>query len=115
MIIPNSHAYCDESGNTGANLLDQEQLQTARMELDTLLSDRMVELADIQTITSYVEDLRNLLQEGTLAERKSFIKSFIKEIKVNGSVAELSYTIPLFKGQPQESVAVPHIVQYGGV
>lgn len=25
MIIHNSHAYCDESGNTGANLLDQEQ------------------------------------------------------------------------------------------
>jgi hypothetical protein len=25
MIIRNSHAYCDESGNTGANLLDQKQ------------------------------------------------------------------------------------------
>jgi len=25
VIIRNSHAYCDESGNTGANLLDQEQ------------------------------------------------------------------------------------------
>jgi hypothetical protein len=44
----------------------------------------------------------------------AIIESFVKEIRVNGSAAELSYTIPLFKGQPQESVAVPPIVQYGG-
>ena len=92
----------------------QEQLQITRIELEALLSDRKVELADMNTVAGYVEDLRNLLQEGTLAERKSFIKSFVREIKVTGSLIELSYTIPLFEGQSQESLAVPHIVHYGG-
>jgi site-specific DNA recombinase len=92
----------------------QDQLQVAKVELEALLSDRKVELADIQTVTDYVENLRGLLQKGTLAERKSFTKSFVREIRINGSAAELSYTIPLFKGQTQECVAVPPIVHMVG-
>jgi len=50
-----------------------------------------------------------------LAERKSFIKSFVKEVKVIGTEVLLIYTIPMPpKGISQEAVGVPPIVQYGG-
>ena len=60
-------------------------------------------------------DLRNLLSESPLAERKSFIKSFVKEVKVIGAEVRLIYTIPMPpKGISQEVVGVPPIVRYGG-
>ena len=47
-----------------------------QLELENLLSDRKVELADTETVKNYVADLHNLLGESTLVERKSFIRSF---------------------------------------
>lgn len=62
--------------------------------MGNLLSDRKVELADMETVKSYVEDLRNLLEDSPLIERKSFIKSFVKEIRVAGNEVVLKYNIP---------------------
>ena len=47
----------------------QEQLQISRQELEMLLSDRRVELADLETVTQYVADLHNLLNDSTLIEK----------------------------------------------
>ena len=55
----------------------QEQLHVTKLELENLLSDRKVELADPETVKNYVADLHKLLKESTLVERKSFIKSFV--------------------------------------
>lgn len=44
----------------------QDQLQARRIELENNMSDRKVELVDIETITSYVGDLHELLKEGSL-------------------------------------------------
>ncbi len=93
----------------------QEQLHTARWELENLLSDRKVELADLETVKDYVEDLRNLLEESPLAERRSFIKSFVREVRVTGAEVLLTYNIPLSAGSlSQETLVVPPIVHYGG-
>ena len=72
----------------------QEQLQTARWEMEQQLSDRRVELADAETVAYCISDLRNLLNESSLAERKSFVRSFVREVKVTGNEVVLSYTIP---------------------
>jgi len=93
----------------------QEQLQTTRWELEHLLSNRKVELADVNTVTSYVEDLRNLLDKSCIAEKKSFIKSFVREVKVTGSEVSINYTMPVSVGFPsEETMTVPPIVHYGG-
>ena len=93
----------------------QEQLNAARLELENLLSDRKVELADMETLKSHVEDLRNLLEDSSLTERKSFIKSFIREVRVTGTEVLLSYNIPLSAGAAsQDTLVVPSTVQYGG-
>jgi site-specific DNA recombinase len=93
----------------------QEQLQSKRWELEALLSDRRVELADLETVTQCVNDLRSLLDENSLAERKSFIRSFVKEVKVTGDDVLLTYTMPLPpEGISQERVRVLHSVHSSG-
>ena len=72
----------------------------------------------MKTVAGYVADLRNLLSESSLAERKSFIKSFVKEVKVIGTEVRLIYTIPMPpKAISQEAVGVPLLytmVELGG-
>jgi hypothetical protein len=94
----------------------QEQLQSRKWELETLLSDRRVELASLEIVTRYVDNLRSLLEESSLTERKSFIKSFVKEVKVTGAEVLLTYTMPLPpQGIYEERVGVLYFVHYGGV
>ena len=66
-------------------------------------------------MTEYITDMQEILREGTPTERRAFIRSFIKEVKVKGNQAVLSYLTPI----PPDKVAVsetrvPRIVQRGG-
>ena len=80
-----------------------------------LLSDRRVELADMETVTQYVADLRNLLNDSTLTEKKSFIKNFVSEVRVTGTEVLLVYNLPASKSKlVSETCVVPHIAHYGG-
>ena len=91
------------------------KLQSRKWELEAFLSDRRVELADMEMVTRCVDDLRDLLEESTLTERKSFIRSFVKEVKVTGDEVLLTYTMPLPpQGITEERVGVLHSVHYGG-
>ncbi|GAH41795.1 unnamed protein product, partial [marine sediment metagenome] len=93
----------------------REQLQAARWELEQQLSDRRVELADVETVAGCVSDLRDLLNESSLAERKTFIRSFVKEVKVTGDDVLLTYTMPILpRGVTEEKLPVLSIVHHGG-
>ena len=90
-------------------------MQATRLELEQELSDRRVELADAETVAQCVVDLRNTLSESSLAKRKSFVRSFVKEVKVTGEDVLLTYTIPLTpEGISEEKIGVLSTVQYGG-
>ena len=90
-------------------------MQIARLKMEQQLSDRRVELADTGTVARRVSDLRNLLSESSLAEKKSFVRSFIKEVKVTGDEVLLTYTIPMLpRGVTEEKLPVLSIVRYGG-
>jgi site-specific DNA recombinase len=83
--------------------------------LEQELAERRLELADEATVSAFVKDLRNLLAEGSLTERKSFVRSFIKEIKVTGNQVQIFYTIPLSpKRVTEEQILVLSIVHDGG-
>jgi hypothetical protein len=70
---------------------------------------------DLKTVTRCVADLPSLLEESTLTERKSFIRSFAKEIKVTGDEVLLTYNMPLpLEEIPEERVAVLPIDTPGG-
>ena len=80
-----------------------------------LLSDRRVELADMKTVVCYVEDLRDLLGQSCFTQKKSFVKSFVRRVKVTGSEVTINYTIPMPFGSISERVtSVPPIVHNGG-
>jgi len=49
------------------------------------MSDRKVELVDLEGITDCVDDLRELLTEGSMMERRTFIRGFVKELEVTGN------------------------------
>jgi len=92
-----------------------EHLETSRLELEAQLSDRRVELADLGLVTEYVEDLRNVLSYSSLTDRRAFIRSFVKEVKVTGNEALLIYTMPLRPdGIVQERVGVLNTVPLSG-
>ncbi len=93
----------------------QDQLQATRLELEQNLSDRRVELADAETVARCVADLRSLLNDSSLVERKSFIRSFVKEVKVTGDEVLMTYTIPMLpRGMSEEKLPVLSIVHDGG-
>ncbi|MEE8412985.1 MAG: recombinase family protein, partial [Dehalococcoidales bacterium] len=81
--------------------LKQELLETRKRELEASLSDRRVELTDMESVTRCVEDLRDLLEESELTERKAFVRSFVKEVNVTGNGVRLTYTMPF----PPENIS----------
>jgi site-specific DNA recombinase len=93
----------------------QERLQTRKIEIESQLSDRKVEIADLETVLPYVYDLHDLLKEGALAERRAFIRGFVKEIRVTGNEAILSYFVPSLPEKVAiEQEGVLPTVQYSG-
>jgi len=92
-----------------------EKLQDARHGVEQKISERKIELADTETVTRYVEDLRKLISDSPLVERKAFIRSFVRQIEVKGDQALLTYTLPMPpEGITEEKTAVLSTVQYGG-
>jgi hypothetical protein len=62
-----------------------------------------------------VDDLHGLLKNGMLTERKSFVKSVVREIKVTGDEAVLTYTIPMLPDKMAiEKEGVLPSVEHGG-
>ena len=93
----------------------QERLQVRRIEVETQMSDRQVELVDLNTMTGYITEMQEVLREGTLTERRAFIRSFVQEIKVTGNEVLMTYSPPI----PPDKLAlsgdtVPRIVHHGG-
>ena len=93
----------------------QDQLQARRIEIENQMSDRKVELADLEGITNCVDDLRELLTEGSTSERRTFIRGFVKEVKVTGNEVVLNYTMPIIPDNLTiKKEGVLPTVQYGG-
>ncbi len=113
-----------ENGNIEFHLLkprlqelraQHDRLLARKSELDGLMSQRKIELASPEVVRKYVEDLHRLIDESDLLERKTFIKSFVKEIKVMGNEGIIKYTFPMFPdNQEEEGLGVLPTVRYGG-
>ena len=80
-----------------------------------ILSQRQIELASPEIIRKYIEDLRQLIDSSDLSERRGFIKSFVKEIKVMGNDGRIRYTFPIPPdNHEEEGLGVLPIVRYSG-
>jgi len=93
----------------------KEQLRVKRWDIELQISQRKIQLADEPIVKLYIEDLRNMLNEPSLAGKKAFIRSFVKEIVVTGEEVVLTYTIPMQpKGITEERIPVLSIGYDGG-
>jgi len=95
---------------------DQLEKLLARIaDLERALASDKAEAASEEEMIECAKDLKGLLDKGSISERRSFIRSFVKEIKVTGDEARLSYTLPMFpSGKAEELVPVLGIEQHGG-
>ena len=74
----------------------QESLALTKMDLEDKFADRKVQLSDFKFIEECADDLSALLSSnGSLAERRSFIRSFVKDVRVKEDTVEIIYTIPI--------------------
>lgn len=92
-----------------------DRLKARQSELELLSAGQRAEPATEEEVRECARDLKGLLERGPLTERRSFIRSFVKNITITGDDARLTYTLPMLqKGVDEEAVPVLGIVHYGG-
>jgi site-specific DNA recombinase len=95
--------------------LKHEQLYAQKVMVENELSEKKVELIDMKTMTKYALEMQQIVREGTLVHKRTFIKGFIKEITVTGKKAVMKYSLPnLPESVELDLEGVPRTVQYGG-
>lgn len=92
----------------------QERLKQARVLAEVEVNDRSMAEIDIGEVKEHIVELQELLALGTIAERRSFISSFVKEIEIYGSEAAMTYTMPIGNRGEVIKNGVLSIVPYGG-
>ena len=79
-----------------------------------MLSERREVLDDVETITTYAQDLSVFLMTSEITESRAFIKSFVKEIKVKPGKATVYYTIPISQSTTKTALLVGGGLEYSG-
>jgi hypothetical protein len=113
-----------ENGNIEFNLLKprlqelrtkHDRLLARKAELETLMSQRKIELANPEVVRAYVEDLHQFIDSRELTEQRAFIKSFITEITVKGNEGRIKYSFPIPPdNREEEGLGVLPIVRDSG-
>ena len=73
----------------------QDELSKNRVQVEANMVVQGVEEVDIDIVKSYTRDLKSLLEESDIIERKAFLRSFIKRIEINKDEARVYYHLPL--------------------
>jgi site-specific DNA recombinase len=78
---------------------EQTRLQRMSDEALALLDHSDLQTIDAKQLLDYVGYLKDLLSKGTLMERKSFLRSFVKRIGFEPGQVSIDYTIPMHAEQ----------------
>ncbi len=73
----------------------QDELSKARVITEAEMTLQGYQQLDVDTVRSYVADLRSLLDESDIAQRKAFLRSFVKKIVVEKEKVRLYYNLPV--------------------
>ena len=93
----------------------QDELGKTRVQIEADMVVQGIGQVDVDTVKSYAQDLRDLLEESDFTERKAFLRSFIKRIEVNEEQVTIHYHLPLPQGDKERiTVEVLPIVTPGG-
>jgi len=93
----------------------QDSLSEARVQTEADMVVQGVQHVDCEMVKSYAQDLRGLLEESDFAESKTFLRSFIKKIVIDGEKATIYYNLPMPPDRKKkEQIGVLPIVTLGG-
>ena len=85
----------------------QDELSKARVVAEAEMTLQGYQHLDTEAVNSYVTDLRNILDESEVAQRKAFLRSFVKKIVVEKERVKLYYNLPVPPdGRKMETVGV---------
>ncbi len=92
-----------------------ERLQARKDGLRLSLTGQTAEVSTREEVAECAADLRSMLETSSLSERKAFIRSFVKEVRITGDDVLVTYTLPMLPaGATEERLPVLAIVHYGG-
>ena len=79
------------------NELSQEKIRllAEKSEAQKRTQQKIGQLPSPEDVKACVEDLRCILERGTIMQRKSFLRSFVRRIGVLNNEAEIEYSCPL--------------------
>ncbi len=90
----------------------QDELNRGRLVLEAEMIAKGEERIDVEMVKTYAQDLRAMIEEASLTERKAFLRSFIKRIEIHGDQVRVAHKLPMPTGK--EKVAVLPIETLGG-
>ena len=65
-----------------------------------------------EDVKAWVEDLKCILERGTIMQRKSFLRSFVRRIGIRNNEAEIEHSCPLLFSGTAKSEVLP-VGKYG--
>ncbi len=85
----------------------QNELSKARVLAEAEMTLQGYQQLEIDDIRVYAADLWNILEESEVAQRKAFLRSFVKKIVVEKEIVKLYYNLPVPPdGRKMETVGV---------
>ncbi len=72
-----------------------DRLITSKDDLESQQHQNWVPEIDPITLRAYIDDFLALLEEGTVAEKRAFVRGFVRQLTVKDCIATLEYTLPL--------------------
>ena len=92
----------------------QDELSSIRLQLEAENIVRRIRPVDADTVKSYAEDLKSLLEEAEITESKAFLRSFIKRVEVDKNEAVIHYNLPMPHADQEQLSGVLPMVTPGG-
>jgi site-specific DNA recombinase len=93
----------------------QDELSKARLLVEAEKVTPVVKHVDAEIVKAYARDLECLLGEADILESKTFLRSFIKRIDIDGENVKVHYILPMPpNSKTRESMGVLPIVSLGG-
>ena len=93
----------------------QDTLSKTRVQVEADMVVEGVQHIEVEAVKAYAQDLRGLLEEGNFTQSKSFLRSFVKRVTINGDKAQIQYRLPMPPdGKKTSSVGVLPIDTFGG-
>jgi len=75
--------------------IKRDELLTQRNQAECSLKMSVIETPDINMIRDHVDDIKQLLSESSIIERRAFLKSFVKNIEVEKETVTVNYHLPM--------------------